>query len=107
MQTWRRNHAIVEQLNRSNDGVYFADNSTSDLTYDEYAQMFGILTPEQYGALVPEPDEDRLMELSSVPEPDDEDRLMELSSDESMRLQKDSYYKINWVEKGKVSPVKD
>ena len=73
---------------------------------DEYAQMLGILTPEQYGALVPEPDdEDRLMELSSVPEPDDEDRLMEFSSDgDSRRLQ--GGYKINWVEKGKVLPVK-
>ena len=104
MQTWRKNHAIVEQLNRSNDGVFFADNFTSDLTYAEYAQMFGILAPE-HDALVPEPDEDRLMELSSVPEPDDEDLLMELSSDESRRLQ--GGYKINWVTKGKVSPVKN
>ena len=56
--------------------------------------MFGILAPE-YDALVPEPDEDRLMELSEVPEPEDEDRLMELRSDESMRLQRG--FKIDWV----------
>ena len=90
MQNWRKNHAIVEQLNKSNDGVYFADNFYSDLTDTEYAQTIGGLVPERD---------------TIVPEPADEDRLMEFSSDgDSRRLQRGD--SINWVTEGKVSPVK-
>ena len=56
MQNWRKNHAIVEQLNRSHTQVQFADNFTSDLTDAEYAEMLGTLVPE-HDELVPEPDE--------------------------------------------------
>jgi len=50
------------------------------------------------GGIVPEDDE-------LVPEPD-EDRLMGLSSDDDSRRLQSNYY-INWVEKGKVTPVKN
>jgi len=72
MQTWKKNHAIVEQMNKSHDRVQFADNFTSDLTDAEYAQMLGGIVPE-HDELVPEPDEDRLMELSR----DDDSRQLQ------------------------------
>ena len=77
-------------MNKSSDRAQFADNFTSDLTDAEFAQMFTGAVPE-HDELVLEPDEDLLMEFGS-----DDDRLQWFGGKS-----------IDWVSKGKVSPVKD
>ena len=83
MHTWSKNHAIVAQMNKDHDGVLFADNFTSDLSDDEFAQMTGAVVPEDEG-------DDGSRNLGD----DDERRHLPSSA-------------INWVSLGKVHPVKN
>ena len=46
MHVWNKNHALVAKMNNEHDGVLFADNYTSDMTDEEFAQMTGAIVPE-------------------------------------------------------------
>ena len=88
MRVWMDNKDTVDRLNKANEGtgVTFGINSTSDLTDDEYKKLLGLKKKEN-GPLPPRPDTDSTM-LGG-----------------GRRLNEDM--SINWVEQGKVHPVKN
>ena len=85
MGNWLKNHAKVETMNRMFDDVKFADNFTSDLSDEEFAQMLG--SPERLGKAFGS-------EEVQVSDP----------SSHGRKLQSDY---INWINEGKVHPVKN
>ena len=88
MKVFMENKEKVDSLNKANEGtgVTFGINSTSDLTDAEYKKLLG-LKKKDNGPLPPRPDIDSSM-LGG-----------------GRRLNEDM--SINWIEQGKVHPVKN
>ena len=88
MKVFMENKEKVDGLNKANEGtgVTFGINSTTDLTDAEYKKLLGLKKKEN-GPLPPRPDTDSTM-LGG-----------------GRRLNEDM--SINWVEQGKVHPVKN
>ena len=86
MQVWLENKRIVDGLNAANagTGVTFGMNETGDMTEEEFAKMQGLGEP-------PEKDE------SSNNNDNGGLGVQRPGNDQS----------INWVEQGKVGPVKN
>ena len=87
---WRKSHKKVAKLNKKNKmgNVKFADNFTSDLMDDEFNAMLGLDTLDLAGM----EDEDFDLDGSELDTDDGRRRLQATA--------------VNWVEAGKVSPVK-
>ena len=90
MTTWMKNHAKVQHMNETHEDVEFADNFTSDMTDEEFAEMMGLGEDNPDRML-----EGTLGEFEEIDEAQHEGR--ELSG---IGL-------INWRTLGKVSPVKN
>ena len=86
-QTFNANHEKVKELNSKNSLVRFEDNFTSDLLDDEFAAMMGL------DASVAE----EVLKSKSKKGLDDDLKGRRLQSTEP----------FDWVEDGKVSPVKN
>ena len=92
MQVWMDNKDTVDNLNKANEGtgVTFALNSTSDLTDAEYKRTLGL--KESKNGPPPRP-----------PKSDTDSTRLGVGG--GRRLEEDMT--INWVERGKVGPVKN
>ena len=92
MHTWMENKDTVDGLNKANEGtgVTFGINSTSDLTDAEYKKTLGL--KESKNGPPPRP-----------PKPDTDST--KLGVGRGRHLEEDMT--INWVERGKVHPVKN
>ena len=89
MHTWMENKDKVDGLNKANEGtgVTFGINSTSDLTDSEFKKLLGLKKSNNGPPAPPRPDIDS-------------NRLgggRHLNEDMS----------VNWIEQGKVHPVKN
>ena len=90
LKIWRENKDTVDQLNASNagTGVVFGINETSDLTEEEFMQRQGFVKPEKSF--------EESMGRVTVRSRSQDQHSSRLGADQS----------INWVDKGKVHPVK-
>lgn len=86
---WKKNHKKVKELNSKNSAVKFADNFTSDLMQEEFEQMLGLNTSD----LVEDTDGKKK----------EKKQKRKLQSDHNRQLSTP----INWVEAGKMGPVKN
>ena len=83
---WKKNHDKVKVLNKKNTAVQFDDNFTSDLLDEEFNAMLGLDTTDLVA--------DNSRRLSADNETEEGRRRLAIS-------------RVNWVEAGKVSPVKN
>ena len=91
-ECWRKSHKKVKKMNRKNrnKGVTFGDNFTSDMMDEEFYGMLGLDTVDLAGG---EEDEDFNIDSSELDNEDDRRRLQQAA-------------KVDWVEAGKMGPVK-
>ena len=89
MQTFMENLDKIDSLNKANEGtgVTFGINSTTDMTNDEFKKLLGLKKSNNTPPAPPRPGRDSNM-LGG-----------------GRRLNEDM--SINWVDQGKVHPVKD
>ena len=85
-ECWKKSHDKVKVLNKKNKAVTFEDNYTSDMMDEEFNAMLGLDTTDLVS--------DDFRRLSADNESEEGRRRLAVS-------------RKNWVEEGKVSPVKN